>query len=158
MTPQVFFTQFRDYLKAIVWTGTSTKVFGDNVFVVPALPAHMLYQIVAPSCYICPTEMRYHEEHPNIIFQGFEIALYIENVSSAFGEGVVLSANRTTNTSRGAGIADVSRELMLNINKKTALTSKIYIVENSGVRAQFAKGNIPFIYQTFIFSVMLNYF
>ena len=158
MTPTLFFERLRDYIKTLVWTGTTNKLFGDNVFVVPVLPAHMYYQIVAPSCYISPTEFQFHAEHPNIIFQAFEISIIVENVSSGFGEGVVLGANRTANTSRGAGMLDVMKELMINLNKKTDLTSKVYIVEQNGVRGQFVKGNIPHIYQNFVLSVLLNYF
>ena len=158
MTPTTFFERFRDYIKTLVWAGTTNKLFGENVFLVPVLPAHMYYQIVAPSCYISPTEFQFHAEHPNLIFQAFEISVIIENVSSGFGEGVILGANKTTNTSRGAGLLDVMKELMTNLNKKTALTNKIYIVEQSGVRGQFVKNNIPHVYQNVVFSVLLNYF
>jgi hypothetical protein len=141
----------------MVWTGVN-KIFGENVFIVPVFPGQMIFQIVSPTCYIVPGDVKFHAEHPNILFQRFQMYFFVENVMSEFGQAALVGANRTANTSRGVGIFDLDNEVMTQLKKTILLTSKISIVEESSGRLQYAQSNIPLVYKSYMMSVLLNDF
>jgi len=158
MTPKIFFTRLQNALKLLVWTGTSNKIFGENVFVVAALPGMPLAQIVSPTAYVIESGFKQHDEHPQIIFQNFQIALFIENVQSEFGQSSILGANQTTNTSRGVGMLDLEREILDNVIKTISLTDKISIIETGAGKAQFSQAGQPNLQRLLGFSTILGLF
>lgn len=158
MTPNTFFTRLKTLLQGMTWTGTSTKIFGNNVFVVSEIPGFPLPQIVSPTCYIVEGAYKSHEEHPNIVFQKFNLVYFVENVQSIFGEGGVLDANRTANTSQGVGYLNLEAEVETQVIKTITLTDKIYIVEDGAIKAQTVRGNSPLVYRLHSYSVLLNLF
>lgn len=151
-----FFERLETLIKAMVWTGTSNKVFGNNVFVVPFLPMQTLGSLVPPTCFIVETGFSHHTEHPNIIEQDFNIEIFLENVSSEFGRGIVLGANRITNTSQGAGEIDIEKEMKTQIINTITLTDSVQIIETSSQKASTIAGNSPLIWRVMTYSVMLE--
>lgn len=158
MTPKIFFTRLQNALKLLVWTGTSNKIFGENVFVVATLPGMPLAQIVSPTCYVVEAGFKPHDEHPQIIFQNFQIVIFLENVQSEFGQSSILGANRTTNTSRGVGMLDLEREIFDNVIKTITLTDKISIIETGASKAQFSQSGQPNLQRILSFSTILGVF
>lgn len=144
MTPKNFFTYLQTFIKGLVWTGTTTKIFGDNVYFVPDTPIEHLSRFQNPSCFILDTGATMHSEHPNLIYQTFTLMVFVENLNSAWGEGVLMSANRVINTSSGAGLIDIESELIPALIKTITLnSSKISIVEKNKVKQSVISGNKP---------------
>ena len=158
MTPKIFFTRLQNALKLLVWTGTSNKIFGENVFVVATMPGMPLAQIVSPTAYVIEGGFKPHDEHPQIIFQNFQIALFIENIQSEFGQSSILGANQTTSTSRGVGMLDLEREVLDNVIKMISLTDKISIIETGAGKAQFSQAGQPNLQRILGFSTILGLF
>ena len=142
----------------MVWTGTANKIFGNNVHVVPVFPGQMIFQIMSPTCYIVLGDTKFHDQHPNILFQRFQLYFFVENIVSEYGQSGLLGGNRTANTSRGVGMFDLENEVMTQVKKLNILTSKVSLVEESSGRCQYAHGNTPIIYRQLTFSVLLNDF
>ena len=158
MTPKTFFERLQTTIKGLVWTGTSNKIFGDNVFIVPVFPGQLIYQIVSPTCYIIVGEAKCHDEHPNILFQRFQLNFFLEHVMSQFGQTALVGGARVADTSRGVGMFDLDNEVMTQLKKVTALTGKIALIEENSAKCQYAQGNTPLVYKAFSFSVLLNNF
>lgn len=156
MTPKNFFTYLRTWLRAQVWTGT-TKIFGDNVFVVPTLPAQQLSRFQSPTCFIVDLGASVDNAHPRLLDQNFSIAIWVENVQSEFGEGAMLSACRTASTSKGAGLLDIEEAIFPAICNITDLTStKIMIVEKAKTKLEITQNNFPLVTRVWTMSCLLS--
>lgn len=156
MTPKTFFTYLRTWLRATVWTGTSNKIFGDNVFVVPTLPAQQISRFQSPTCFIVDLGASADEAHPRLLDQSFSIAIWVENVQSEYGEGSLLSACRTANTSKGAGLLDIEEAIFPQICNITDLTStKIMIVEKAKTKLEITQNNFPIVTRVWTMSCLL---
>ena len=156
MTPKQFYTRLRTAMKVLVWEGTSNLVFGNNVFISPQFMVQQLPEMVCPSLFIVDKGFVADEYHPGIGNLNFNFVLFVENVSDRFGEGVILGANRTTNTSRGAGVLDIVDEVFSYLFTVTALTSKVMVLERSIPNAVTIKGNLPLVTQTIALSVYVG--
>lgn len=157
MTPKNFFTYLRTLLRAAVWTGTTNKIFGDNVFVVPTLPAQQLSRFQSPTCFLVDLGAAVDQSHPQLLEQNFSIAFWIENVQSEFGEGSMLSACRTANTSKGAGLLDIEGEIFPQICSTIALSgTKIMIVEKAKTRIEITQNNFPILSRVWTMSCLLS--
>ena len=99
MTPREFFVALQTLLKAMVWGATTNKVFGDAGYVVPSTPIEQLPRFQSVAAFIIDGGAVCDPESPQLLIQNFSIEVFCENVSSAFGEGVLLGANRVANTS-----------------------------------------------------------
>jgi len=157
MTPKNFFTYLQTLLKGMVWTGTSNKVFGNNVYIVTDTPMELLSRAQNPTCYIMDMGAALDEEHPNLVEQGFSLMLFVENNNSAYGEGVMMSANRTINTSQGAGLLDIEEEVITQLIKTITLSSvKIDLLEKSKAKSSVISGNRPNAHRTWSFNALLS--
>jgi hypothetical protein len=157
MTPKEFFTNLQDYLQTVTWTGTSTLVFGNNVYVCCEIPIGQLSRYVSPCVFIVDQGFSLHEEHPKMGIQNFNLDFFIENTSSSFGEGAILDANRTTGTSRGVGILTLEDEILDKLCETNVLNSvKIRIIEKSCPKQTIISGNRPSIMRSISCAVLLS--
>ena len=156
MIRKTFFERLETLIKSMVWTGTTTKIFGLNVYVVPYLPASLLGRIVAPTCFIVEAGIKHHTEHPNIVEQDINIEVFIENISSEFGRGSVMSGNRTANSSVGVGIIDLEKEFKTQVINTITLTDSVQIIETSSQKASIVSGNNPLLWRVMTYNVMLE--
>lgn len=152
MKPKELFENLRVFLRALVWTGTANKIFGDQVYITSENPVMVLSQLVSPSCYIIETGQRSHPEHNNIITQNFSILLFVENMQDNYGEGSILSACRTANQSKGAGVFDIEEEVLSNLVQETALSgAKIVLMGKNRIRMGVVKGARPALFRNLNF-------
>lgn len=156
MTPKQFFERFKADLRAMVWTGTANKIFGNAVFVTPGIPIMQIGQYQSPSCFLIDSSVTPDPEHPGLLYQKGMFVLYVRNVASNYGEGAMLSANRTANTSQGVGSFDLAEEVVLQIIKKITLTTKILLVEKAFAKHQYIKGNLPLVFRVYTFEILLS--
>jgi len=158
MTPYAFFLDLRTWLRGLVWTGTTNKIFGDNVYIVPTFPMQQLARLQAPTCFIADLGASINPIHPQLLDQNFSIAIWLSNVQSEWGEGSILSACRTVNTSLGAGLLQIENELLPQIYKNTAFSStKIMIVEKAKTRLELTQNNFPLVSRVWTFSCLLSF-
>jgi len=156
MTPKTFFTELQNTLKLLVWTGTSSKIFGDNVYIVADTPLSHLNRFQSPSCFIMDLGGQLDDEHPNLLFQKFSLMLFVENNNNVWGEGVMLSSNRTINTSQGAGLFDIEEVLIPSLIKTVTLNAvKIQVLEKSKSKQATISGNLPNVNRIWNFSCQL---
>lgn len=157
MTPKTFFDALQTAIKAMVWTGTSNKIFGENVHIVTDSPEALMSRFQPPSCFIKEGAGKPHPNHPYLIDQKFTLGFFVENLNSAWGTGVLDGANRTANTSRGAGLWDIETEAMGQIMKITTLSSApVRIVKEGKMPTSNLKGNSPNVLRVWPFSVLVN--
>lgn len=157
MTPKDFFTNLRTWLRGIVWTGTSNKIFGDNVFVVPTFPAQQLSRFQSPTCFLVDLGAALDGAHPRLLDQNFSLAIWVENVQSEFGEGSLLSACRTANTSKGAGLLDIEEAIFPQICNIVDLSAtKIMLVEKSKTKLEITQNNFPIVTRVWTMSCLLS--
>jgi len=158
MTPKQFFTRLKTDLKALVWEGTSNKIFGDAVRIVPEIPIRQLNEWSAPFCFILDQGFVNHREHPGIGTQNFAITFFVENIQQNMGESAILSSNRVADTSFGAGTLDIEEELITYFIEKLSLTTKIMIVEKNKPKVQLIGGNPPLLLSRWTFRTLLGYY
>lgn len=157
MTPKNFFGYLRTYLRGIMWAGTSNKIFTDNVFVVPSLPAQQLSRFQSPTCFLVDLGAAIDVAHPRLLEQNFSLAIWVENVQSEFGEGTMLSACRTANTSKGAGLLDIEEAIFPQICNVTDLSStKLMIVEKAKTKIELTQNNFPIVTRVWTLSCLLS--
>jgi hypothetical protein len=154
MTPKQFFDRMQDELQGMVWGATPNKIFGDQVFVVAELPMQQIARLRQTTAFLVDEGYINDHEHPGLMVQNFAITVFVDNVQSAFGEAVMLGANRATDTSKGAGILDIEYELTRKLLAIETLTSKAMLVEKSTPKAKFIKGNTPLIFRSFAGSIL----
>ena len=143
MTPHQFFTRLKTWLRALVWENTVNKVFGNAVFITVKLPIMQISQYQSPCCFIIDKGAISHPEHPGLLTQNGQMIIYVENVQSNYGEGGIMDACRTANTSRGAGILSIKENLLNQLVELTALTTKLTLVETSQPPMQTLAHNEP---------------
>lgn len=157
MTPRTFFLALQTALKAMVWGTTSNKVFGDAVYIVPSIPIEQLPRFQSTCAFIIDGGAVCDAESPQMLVQNFSIEIYVENVSSAFGEGVLLGANRVSDTSQGAGILDIEDELISKLADVDTLGGVVVnLIEKSTPRATAVRDNFPAVTRSTSFSVILS--
>lgn len=157
MTPKNFFTNLKTWLNSVVWTGTSNKIFGDNVYVPPFLPAQQISRLILPACFIMDVGGSFDKSHPYIIHQNFTIGIWVENVQSEFGEGVMLSACRIAGTSQGAGFLDIENEIFGQIcDIETLSSTKISILEKAKTKLEMTQNNFPMATRVWTLSCLLS--
>lgn len=156
MTPKQFFTRLRTFLQAMVWTGTTNKMFGTGVYITPEQPIEQLIRYPRPSIFIVDLGAVADKEYPGLLIQNFRLTLFVENVHDGYGEGSVLSACRIANTSQGAGVLDIEEEILPQLYETTELTTKIMLVEKSAVRGVFLNKNAPLVFRNLNFSILLG--
>jgi hypothetical protein len=155
MNPKTFYNRLKTLLKGLNWPTTANKVFGNNVFIVPYLYPENIPVIISPCCFIEELGFINHKEEPEIIMSRFQLIYFIENINTQSGEGIVIDANRTTNTSRGVGYLELERLIMKNVINVIKLTDNIYIKEISGTKAIQIPSNAPNMYRSNVFDAML---
>lgn len=159
MTPKNFFTYLESLLKGLVWTGTSNKIFGNSVYFVVGNSTNHLSRFHNATCLLMDLGGNIHPEHPNLVYQQWSLAVFVENVNDTWGEGVLLSANRTINTSQGAGLIDIESEVIGQLIKTITLSgSKVSIVEKQKVKQSVLTGNAPSCYRIWQFETLLSLF
>lgn len=156
MKKKLFFERLETLIKAMVWTGSTNKIFGDNVWVTASLPSQCMGQIVAPSCFIVESGYKHHPEYPNVVDQDFYLEIFIENVGNELGRSAMMGGNRTTNKSMGAGALDIDSEVMTQIIKTVSMTSSVQIIETAAQKASMVSGNHPLLWRVYAFNVMLE--
>ena len=156
MTPKQLFERLKTTLEAMVWGATSNLVFGNNVYIVPELPIEQNARFISPSAFLTDTGAVADPEHPGLLTQNLTITVFIENVQNAFGDGVMVGANRITDQSEGAGILDVEDELLSKIIEVISLTAKIMLVEKSLPKVSIVKSNRPSIFRSLAMSALVG--
>ena len=157
MTPFEFFSRLRAHLKDVVWSGTSNKIFGNNVFVVPELPIQQLPTFSSPCCFVTDQGAVNYGHHDQLYTQNFSIAVFVENTGDRYGEAVLLSGNRTVNTSVGAGLLEIEENLINDLRQVEELSSaKIVLKSKSKVKTQFVKKNTPLSFRSLAFSAFVS--
>lgn len=149
MTPKDFLTAVRDALRLVCWTGTSNKIFGDYVFIVPEVPIQQISQFPAPNCWIIDQGDTNHPEHPGLATQNFTILFFVENVGQNMGEGGVIGRNRVTGESDGAGLKDIEKEVWNALMIATTLGSQKIVINITGrAKKQVVGQNFPLLFSS----------
>lgn len=157
MTPKELFQRFQAWLEALEWTGTSNKIFGEAIWIVVEIPIMQLSRYPNPCGFIVDQGFVHHPEHPQIITQNFSLSVFVENIQSAFSESALVGACRTADTSSGAGILDLEKELLTQITKIDELVSQVFLVERSAPKPQKVSGaNWPLALRPFVFQALCN--
>ena len=156
MTPKEAIIGIGDWLKLLVWPGTTNKVFGDGVFIVVQIPIQQICEFPAPCVFLQLTNSSPHPEHPGILYQSISLSVFVENVQSSFSESVLLGGPRISGTSQGAGLLNVETVLFSALVKMTDVPgmAKIINIEKQIGRAVSVKGNYPLATQTYILTVL----
>ena len=148
-----FFTNLRTFLRACVYTGTTRKIFGDEVYIVAELPIENIPRFRSPMCFMMDAGGGMDGTHPEIIEQLFTLGIFVENIGSAFGEDAFLG----TSANHGKGLFEIEKEVLKNLVNTTSLSgSKILLIEKSKASAEIVSGNNPLIFRTMTFSVLLE--
>lgn len=157
MTPKELFTKLRDELRLLDWPSSTNPIFNKNVFVVPEIPIQQLAQFSKPCCFITDTGASNYEQHNGLMEQNFGITIFVENVGDNFGEGVMLSANKISDTSKGAGIFEIEQAVLAVLKEKTSLlAAKIVLKSKSKIKSSIIKSNEPSIFRTLSFSAFVS--
>ena len=122
-TPKVLFTELRDVIRALEWTPSGNKIFGNNVFVSTEFPIAQISTFRSPSCFITDEGSAAISNHNQLHEQAFNIHFFVENFGERHGENVMLGGNRVADSSPGAGIFDVEQKLLNSIRDTTQLDS-----------------------------------
>lgn len=159
MTPDQFFTKLKTYFQGLEWGSSGNKIFGNNVFVVPEIPIQQISAYRSPSLFILDLGVKHYPEAPGIGDLKFGLFPFIENVQSAYGEGSMLSANRTADTSNGVGLLPLESEYLAQMLEVTSLDSaKILLLESNSVKTQTIKNNFPLVLRGYLFKVLVSYY
>uniref|UniRef100_A0A6H1ZG31 Uncharacterized protein n=2 Tax=viral metagenome TaxID=1070528 RepID=A0A6H1ZG31_9ZZZZ len=157
MTPVLFFSRLRTYLKTMAWVAAPQgKIFGDSVYIVSKIPIEQIAAYRPPVAFIVDGGAAIDNNHPGLIQQSFSISIFVQNVQDHMGESVMLGANRAAGTSEGAGLLDIEEEMINQIIDVTVLTTKVMLVEKGLPSATVARGNNPAVFRTIKFSVLLS--
>ena len=157
MTPKEFFERLQDELQSAVWEGTSNRIFGDAVFVVPEIPIANLSRWPRCCCFVKDEGTVFDEEHPNLMWQNATLTVALDNVQDALGSGAMVGANRTAGTSKGAGMLDLHYALSRVLMGVTALTSRVVLLEASSQPPNVVDGgNAPAVTKVFSISALVN--
>jgi len=156
MTPKQLFTRLKAYLKTVVWEGTANKIFGEFVYVVPEVPILQACQFVPPCAFIIDQGAIPDKEHPGLLTQNFTIAILVENIQSEYGEGLILSACRIADTSKGAGLLDIEEDLLLQLIEKIELTTKLMLIEKGVPKSGLLKSNNQAVIRSLTFSALVG--
>ena len=158
MQPIEFFEELREDLKALDWPDTVNSVFGNSVHVVPSVPIDQINSFRVPIAFIVDTGAKPYINNPELIEQAFSIHIFTSNHNDAYGEAVMLGANRTAGESSGAGLLDLEEVLIDSLIDKTSLNSKkITFLSKSKIKQREARGNAPFHFRELAFSALLSY-
>jgi len=154
---KTLFVNLRTHLRGTAWTGTANEVFGDEVYIVPRVPMENLSRFGMPCCFILDKGSDFYDQHPGLEEQKFQLVVFQENVADPYGEGVVLSANRTANTSKGAGILEIEQEIVRSLKSVTALSSaKITLRHRNKIEVAMVKENEPSVFRSLTFSAFTS--
>lgn len=157
MTPKELFERLQDQLQTCVWEGTSNKIFGDAVYIVPRIPIEGLPRWGRCCCFIMDEGTVFDDSHPNLMWQNFSISVYTENVFDGLGSGVMVGANRVAGQSYGAGTLDLHYALTRFLNSITALVGRINFMEESSQETKVLSGaNAPNVTKLFSCSALVN--
>ncbi|RLD10047.1 MAG: hypothetical protein DRI56_03225 [Chloroflexota bacterium] len=157
MTPKQLFERLRDWLQTITWSGTSNKIFGDAVHIVPEVPIQQLARFRSPVAFLVDQGFVCDPDHPGVVTQNFSLVVFVENLNDPYGECAMIGANRVASTSTGAGILDIEDAILDQIFNITELTAKLMLVEKSAAKQQKVAGsNYPSVMRTFSFSCLLG--
>ena len=156
MTPKELFTRLQEQIQAMVWGSTSNLIFGESVYVCIEIPIEQLSRWRTPCAFIVDLGASIDNEHPGLLIQSFSINIFVQNVSSAFSEGVLLSANRTADTSQGAGLLAIEDDFLDQMIKIIAMTTKIMLVEKGAAKPVKVKSNYPLITRAFSFQALVS--
>lgn len=143
-TPQDVLTRVQTLLQALVWTGTSNKIFGSNVYVVSEFPMQQIGQLCPPCVVILDQGFTPHKEHSAIGTERFTIMIFVENMGQNMGQGAMLSQNRVTGTSQGAGLLAIEKAVcdMLRTTISDGTNKVCYNMAGRGKKTM-VKGNQP---------------
>lgn len=157
MTPKQLLQRVQTELKAMVWGVTANKVFGDSVYITPEVPIQQLALYQSPTAFIIDQGAPCDGEHPGILYQSFSVTIFVENYQCAKGEGAMVGAIRTANTSQGAGILDIEDEFLSKVIEIITMTTKAMLVEKNVPKAQIVGGNnFPAVLRAFNFTAITS--
>jgi len=154
MTPEQILSRTRDALRVLVWPGTANKVFGpSSVYVVGDTPIMALSQYAKPCAFVVDQGTLSHDEHPGLQIQNFTIMLFVENIAQNYGEGGVLGRNRVPDTSSGAGLKAIEKEVLTDLVKQITLsTDKVVLVSKNISKSAFIGHNVPLYFASLVFN------
>ena len=136
MTPKQVLEGVRDFLKGIQYTGTSTEIFNETVYVPPDVPILQLSRFRSPAAIIKETGQRHDPEWPGLILLGFVIFIYVENVQNPYGDSAILGG------AGEKGLKDIEKEIILQLPKQTDFSSnKITISSKNANAPTMARSN-----------------
>jgi len=157
MTPKQFFTRLRTDLQALTWEASPQgKMFGDAVYIVAKIPIEQISSFRHPTCFIVDSGAILDKDHPGLLNQNFQLSIFVENMQDYMTQGILLSANRVTGESYGAGLLDIEEELIPWLIDKTTLSTKIMLIEKGIPKPTVAKGNNPSMFRNMSFNVLLS--
>jgi len=141
MKPKELFSNLKTELSALVWTGTSNKIFGESVFFVPNVP-EPIENHIAPTIFIVDEGARLYNHEMNLLEQAFTLAIYTRNEQDPFSESVMVGGCREASTSAGAGLLDIEQEVLEQLRGKTSLNSaKTTLIGTNKARVQKTPGS-----------------
>lgn len=156
MTPKELFERLQTELKSMTWGSTANKIFGEGVYIVSPLPIQNIDRWPNVCCFLVGKGFVNDPEHPGIGIQNFSITVFVENVFDALSSGGIVGANRVADTSAGAGILDIEKELISKLIKIVQLVSRALIIEKSFPEIQGVKNNFPLILKSFACSALVG--
>lgn len=115
MTEKELLVALKARLQALTWDG-SNVIFHTNSVVVTASPNEdALAKLIMPILLIHPGTKVADREQPNLYQEEIEMAIITSIPGDALGQNAIMGANRTADTSKGAGIVDIEEAVLGDI-------------------------------------------
>lgn len=123
MTEEALLLAIQDKLQAAVWTGGS-NVFHDNSVIISAAPElKATGKLIMPICIVRPLDAQADPDQPDFYKLNIELVVAVSISGDALGQSALMGANRTANSSKGAGLIQVQEAVFDTINKLNAAES-----------------------------------
>ena len=113
MNTKTLLEMIQTTLRAATWTGGEPVCASESVIVTIVAPEAVYENYRSPQAHISPGGMQCDpDSHPRLISQEVVVRLVVVSASDGSGEGALLGAHRTANTSRNAGLLEVEIKVM----------------------------------------------
>ena len=129
--------QLQSIIRALTWGDASTKVFLEHSVLVSSGPRDgaILDSMSPPYAFILPGAAQIDPragEEPDLVQHDFLLRLATVHPADAFGEAVLIGANRTDHqTGPGAGLLEIENVVLAGVDKLTAEDGVRIIITNS---------------------------
>lgn len=142
MKQKEFFEQIVIFLKAFTVSGS--KVFGENVFIIPSFPIQQVPSLASPSAFVVDLGATPYIFPHQLVEQGFSLGFWQEKIDR-FGQDNALR------------FMEIEESLIKAVREITTLNSKkVLIIEGNKKGFQPTSLNFPALTRYWDFSVLLE--